>query len=151
MWGGKKKVLTPASMGRTLWANLRCQNFRRMLGCSLFYLLCTEMSNFCLSRIYNINKTDQYASSVIFALLIVLNASKLRTKIYDKQLGRITMLKRTWLVKQHTVKQPMRLCSKGLWKARGSPHQSKSSVAALWKFAGFCKCWKRTKKTEAVR
>lgn len=39
-----------------------------------------------------------------------------------------------------TVKQPIRLCSKGRWKALGSPHQSSSSVAALWKLAGFCKC-----------
>lgn len=39
-----------------------------------------------------------------------------------------------------TVKQPIRLCSKGRWKARGSPHQSKSSVAALWKLAGFWRC-----------
>ena len=39
-----------------------------------------------------------------------------------------------------TVRHPMRLCSKGRWKARGSPHQSSSSVAAVWKFAGFCKC-----------
>lgn len=39
-----------------------------------------------------------------------------------------------------TVRQPMRLCSKGRWKARGSPHQSSNSVAALWKLAGFCKC-----------
>lgn len=40
-----------------------------------------------------------------------------------------------------TVKHPIRLCSKGRWKARGSPHQSSSSVAAVWKLAGFCKCW----------
>lgn len=42
-----------------------------------------------------------------------------------------------------TVRHPIRLCSKGRWKARGSPHQSSNSVAAVWKLAGFCKCWKR--------
>lgn len=42
--------------------------------------------------------------------------------------------------RKQRVKQPIRLCSNGLWKALGSPHQSRSSVAALWKFAGFCKC-----------
>lgn len=42
-----------------------------------------------------------------------------------------------------TVRHPIRLCSKGRWKARGSPHQSSSSVAAVWKFAGFCKCWEK--------
>ena len=46
---------------------------------------------------------------------------------------------------QLTVRHPIRLCSKGLWKARGSPHQSSSSVAAVWKFAGFCKCWREEK------
>lgn len=40
----------------------------------------------------------------------------------------------------------MRLCSKGRWKARGSPHQSSSSVAAEWKLAGFCKCCANTEK-----
>lgn len=45
-----------------------------------------------------------------------------------------------------TVKQPIRLCSKGRWKALGSPHQSNSSVAALWKLAGFCKCCGRGKR-----
>lgn len=38
----------------------------------------------------------------------------------------------------------MRLCSKGRWNARGSPHQSSSSVAAEWKLAGFCKCCANT-------
>lgn len=51
-----------------------------------------------------------------------------------------------------TVRQPMRLCSKGRWKARGSPHQSSSSVAALWKLAGFCKCCGgKREKLEAAR
>lgn len=45
-----------------------------------------------------------------------------------------------------TVRHPIRLCSKGRWKARGSPHQSSNSVAAVWKFAGFCKCCKRRRK-----
>lgn len=47
-----------------------------------------------------------------------------------------------------TVRHPIRLCSKGRWKARGSPHQSSSSVAAVWKFAGFCKCWKGNKEKD---
>lgn len=47
---------------------------------------------------------------------------------------------------QLTVRHPIRLCSKGRWKARGSPHQSSNSVAAVWKFAGFCKCWKGGKR-----
>lgn len=46
-------------------------------------------------------------------------------------------------VERLTVRHPIRLCSKGRWKARGSPHQSSNSVAAVWKFAGFCKCCKR--------
>lgn len=49
-----------------------------------------------------------------------------------------------------TVKQPIRLCSKGRWKARGSPHQSSSSVAALWKLAGFCKCCGRERRQHEV-
>lgn len=78
------------------------------------------------------------AAVVLVALFLVLEP--LRERERERE--------RLWMGESLTVRHPIRLCSKGRWKARGSPHQSSSSVAAVWKFAGFCKCWKGNKEKD---